>query len=59
MKPIEAERKRYSPDGCVLGVTVNLPGITFHFVEDVDFVGADDEHLEGGLTRRLIKSRVL
>jgi len=46
VKTVEAERKSYTPDGCVLGVTINLPGITFHFVEDVDLVGANNEHLE-------------
>jgi hypothetical protein len=27
-------------------VPINLPGITFHFVEDVDLVGANNKHLE-------------
>jgi hypothetical protein len=46
VKNVEAERKNYSPDGCVLRVAINLLSITFHFVEDVDLVGADNKHLE-------------
>jgi hypothetical protein len=26
-------------------MTINLPGITFHFVENVNFVGANNKHL--------------
>lgn len=43
---VEAKSKNYQPDGCVLRVTINLPGIIFHFVEYVDLVGADNKHLE-------------
>ena len=46
VKTVEAEIKNYPPDGCVLRMTINLPGITFHFVEDVDLVGANNKHLE-------------
>jgi hypothetical protein len=46
VKAVEAERKNCPPDGCVLGVTINLPGITFHFVEYVDLVGTNNKHLE-------------
>jgi hypothetical protein len=59
-KTIGAKRKDYQPDGCVLRVTINLLGVTFHFIEDVDFVGANNKHLVVCSDKKYaIKSRFL
>jgi hypothetical protein len=37
--------KRDGPNGGVNGMPVDLGGVPFYLVDDVDFIGATDKHL--------------